>query len=155
MKHTEQLAKHVHDMYFGGNWTDVNIRDTLADVKWQEATTQIKDLNSIATLTYHIHYYLREVLKVLEGQPLTAKDKFSFEHPLISSETDWQQFLQTPYTTADNFAKSIARMDDGLLHTTFLDEKYGSYYGNLLGIIEHSHYHLGQLVLIKKLIRQS
>ena len=32
------------------------------------------------------------------------------------------------------------------------DPKYGSWYRNIHGIIEHAHYHLGQIVLLKKLI---
>jgi len=30
----EQIAKHFRDVYFGGNWTAVNLKDTLADVSW-------------------------------------------------------------------------------------------------------------------------
>ena len=41
-----------------------------------------------------------------------------------------------------------------VLWETFADEKYGHYYRNLHGIIEHTHYHLGQIVLIKKLLQQ-
>jgi len=35
----------------------------------------------------------------------------------------------------------------------FTDEKYGTYQRNLIGILEHSYYHLGQIVLIKKLLK--
>jgi hypothetical protein len=38
------------------------------------------------------------------------------------------------------------------LWETFTDEKYGTYYSNLQGIIEHIHYHLGQIVVIKKIL---
>ena len=34
-------------------------------------------------------------------------------------------------------------------------EKYGTYYRNFHGLIEHAHYHLGQIVLIKKLVAAS
>jgi len=41
-------------------------------------------------------------------------------------------------------------------YTAFFDqEKYGSYYRNLQGIVEHHHYHLGQIVLLKKWIQTS
>jgi len=33
-----------------------------------------------------------------------------------------------------------------------MEEKYGNYYRNFHGIIEHCHYHLGQIVLIKKML---
>ncbi len=48
----------------------------------------------------------------------------------------------------------LAPLPDAILTTAFYDEKYGSYYRNLQGTIEHSHYHLGQLVLVKKILRQ-
>ena len=36
----------------------------------------------------------------------------------------------------------------------FVQEKYGTYYRNLHGLIEHTHYHLGQIVITKKMILQ-
>ncbi len=47
----------------------------------------------------------------------------------------------------------IAQLPEGKLWEDFADKKYGSYYRNLQGIIEHTHYHLGQIVLIKKMLR--
>jgi len=43
-------------------------------------------------------------------------------------------------------------LPESRLQETFADEKYGNYYRNLHGLIEHTHYHLGQIVLIKKLL---
>jgi hypothetical protein len=37
----------------------------------------------------------------------------------------------------------------------FWDEKYGNYYTNVQAVIEHCHYHLGQVVLIKKIIAEA
>jgi len=46
-------------------------------------------------------------------------------------------------------------MPENQLWTPFTEEKYGSYFRNLIGMIEHSHYHLGQIVLCKRLLTQS
>jgi hypothetical protein len=86
----KQIAKHFRDVHFGGNWTAVNLKDTLVDVTWQQATTKIHDLNTIATLVFHMNYYVYPVLKVLQGEPLVASDKFSFDLPAITSEDEWQ-----------------------------------------------------------------
>jgi hypothetical protein len=45
-------------------------------------------------------------------------------------------------------------LPESKLAETFSDEKYGNYYRNIHGIIEHTHYHLGQIVLIKKILSQ-
>jgi uncharacterized damage-inducible protein DinB len=155
MNVSEQLAKHLREVHFGGNWTSVNLKETLADVNWQQATTPVYSFNTIATLVYHMNYYISAVLKVLQGVPLESKDKLSFTHPPIESQDDWQKLLDKTWVEAEAFAALIEKLPESKLWETFLIEKYGSYYRNLQGIIEHAHYHLGQIVLIKKLLLQT
>ena len=45
-------------------------------------------------------------------------------------------------------------MDEALLFLVFVKPEYGNYYRNLHGLIEHTHYHLGQVALIKKLLNE-
>lgn len=150
-----QIASHLKAVYFGGNWTAVNYKDTLAGVTWQQATTKVFSFNTIAILVYHTNYYIGAVSKVLQGGPLDAKDKFSFELPPIQSQADWETLLNKTWTDAENFASLIEQFPESKLNENFLDGKYGTYFRNLQGIIEHLHYHLGQIVLIKKIILQA
>jgi hypothetical protein len=149
-----QLARHFREIHFGGNWTSSNLKDNLADLTWQQATTQVYTLNTIAALVFHMNYYIDAVLKVLQGEPLNAHDKYSFDHPPILSQEDWNGLLDKSWRDAENFACLIEQLPEHKLWETFLDEKYGNYYRNIHGIIEHSHYHLGQIVLIKKILMQ-
>ena len=154
MNLTAQIAKHFRDVHFGGNWTSVDLKKTLADVDWQQATTKVYSFNTIAILVFHINYYISAVAKVLQGEPLTAHDKYSFDLPPIQSQEDWEKLLNKMWTDAENFANLIEQLSETKLGQIFSDEKYGTYYRNLHGIIEHTHYHLGQIVLIKKIILQ-
>jgi len=153
MQITSQIASHFRAVHFGGNWTSVNLRDTLNGVDWQQATTKHDSLNSIALLVFHMNYYVAAVTEVLEGRPLNAHDKFSFEMPAIDSEADWQNLVLKTFKDAEHFAGLIEKLPDEKLGEVFSDAKYGKYYRSLHGIIEHCHYHLGQIVLIKKLLR--
>lgn len=153
MNTPEQLAKHLRDVHFGGNWTTVNLRDTLSDVTWEEATARAGTLNRIVALAFHINYYVDTVLKVLEGGPLDAHDRFSFDHEHLRSSEDWQRFQEKMWSDAERLAVLIARLPDSLLRTDFTDRKYGNHLRNILGLIEHTHYHLGQIVVIKKMLR--
>lgn len=150
----EQLAKHFREVYFGGNWTGVNWKDTLKDVTWQQATTKVDSLNTIAALVYHINYYIGAALMVLHGEPLNAHDKYSFDLPPILSQEDWENLLNKTQADAETFANLVEQLPESKLWETFADEKYGNYYRNISGIIEHTHYHLGQIVVIKKMILQ-
>lgn len=152
MNLTAQIAKNFREVHFGGNWTSVNLKESLADVNWQQATIKLHSLNTIAALVFHINYYVSAVLKVLNGEPLDAKDKYSFDHPPIRSSEDWEKLLNKTWTDGENFATGIEQLPETKLWETFTDEKYGNYYRNINGIIEHTHYHLGQIVLIKKIL---
>lgn len=124
----------------------------MADVTWQQAVTKVYSFNTIAALVYHINYYTSAVLKVLQGEPLTASDKYCFDLPPIHSQQDWQNLLNKTFTDAEALAKLIEQLPEPKLWENLAEEKYGNYYRNLHGIIEHTHYHLGQIVLIKKII---
>jgi len=127
----------------------------LAGVTWQQATTQVYSFNTIATLVYHTNYYVSAVLKVLQGEPLDAHDKYSFDLPPIQSREDWETLLNKTWADAENFAVLVEQLPESRLWEDFLGKKYGNYYRNLHGIIEHTHYHLGQIVLIKKILLQA
>ena len=154
MKLAEQIANHFRHVHFGGNWTSVNLKETLADVSCQEAAAKVYSFNTIATLVYHSNYYVSAVTKVLQGEPLNAKDVYSFDHPPIQSPEDWDKLLNKTWSDAETFASLIEKLPEAKLGETFTDGKYGNYYRNITGIIEHTHYHLGQIVLIKKILRE-
>ncbi len=155
MSLTKQMAKHFRDIHFGGNWTSSNLKDTVADVSWQQAVTKVHSFNPIATLVYHVNYYVSVVLKVLQGEPLNASDKFSFDCPPIESDEDWKKLLDKVWTEAESFASLVETLPETKLWEDFSDEKYGNYYRNIHGIIEHTHYHLGQIVLVKKILMEA
>ncbi len=146
------LAKHFREIHFGPNWTSSNLKEQLADVSWQQATTQVYSFNTIAKLVYHIHYFVQAAMEVLEGRPLDAHDKYSFDVPPIRSQNDWSALLNKVWADAERFSDLVEALPEHQLWETFSDEKYGNYYRNIQGIIEHCHYHLGQIALIKKMV---
>jgi hypothetical protein len=148
-----QIAKHVREVHFGGNWTCSNLKDQLADVTWQEAVTNVCDLNTIAALTFHVNYYVDAALQVLQGKPLLAKDAYSYSHLPIESANDWQKLMDKAWSDAETFVKLIEQLPEEKLWEDFTDPKYGLYYRNLHGIVEHMHYHLGQIAVIKKILK--
>lgn len=154
MNLSTQLAKHLRDVHFGGNWTTSNLKTHVSDVTWQQATTQVHSFNTIATLVYHTGYYVEVLLDVLNGKPINAKDEYSFKHPPIKSQEDWDTLLEKVWANAETAAHMVEQLPDNILSENFTDAKYGTYYRNISGIIEHLHYHLGQIVLIKKLVME-
>lgn len=154
MQTIRHIVKHLREFYLGGNWTASSLTAQLNDITWQEATLKRYDFHTIAELVYHMNYYVEATLKVLQGQPLDAHDDFSFDCPQINSADDWNYLTTKIFTDAKAFSDLIEKLPEKTLWQDIADPKYGDYYRNIQGILEHNHYHLGQIVLLKKLIRE-
>jgi hypothetical protein len=152
MSLSQQIAKHFREVHFGGNWTVSNVKDNLKGISWQQATQKVHSFNTIATLVFHTNYFVKALIMVLEEKPLDAHDKFSFDHPPINSKEDWDKLVNDILADAEKAAVLIGQLPEKKLFEDFSDKKYGNYYRNIHGIIEHTHYHLGQIALIKKLV---
>lgn len=150
-----QLSQHLYQVHFGGNWTWSNLKDNLADVTWEQAIKKVGDFNTIATLTFHINYFVEVVNNVLEGNPLKGDDKLSFDHPPIQSKEDWDKLVNKVLADGEKMTALIEKFPEEKLWENIGPAKYGNYFRNLLGVIEHTHYHLGQIAILKKMVQKS
>lgn len=155
MKNTSEIANRFRETILNGTWiANTNYKDQLENLDWKIAVTPVKSLNTISLLAQHIHYYINGINNVFKGGPLDIKDKFSFDFPPINSQQEWQDFLAKFWNATEEFASFVEQMPDENLDQVFIDEKYGTYKRNIDAMIEHSYYHLGQIVLIKKLLTE-
>lgn len=152
MNQTKHLEKHFKSVFFGGNWSDVNIKDTIEDITLTQAKTKVKDCNTIAALVFHINYYVEGILPVFDGGDLEIKDTFSYNAPNFETEKQWSDFKNKVLKNAEELYQKIEKLEEDTVFKSFVDKKYGTYYSNIHGIIEHTHYHLGQIVILKKLL---
>jgi len=156
MKSTNEIANRFREVILNGTWiANTNFKHQLADLNWEIATKKVNSLNTIAVLAQHIHYYINGIKNVFKGGSLDIKDKFSFDFAPIQSQNQWDEFLNRFWNDAEEFSSLIEQMPEEKLKEVFVDEKYGTYQRNIDAMIEHSYYHLGQIVLIKKKIINS
>ncbi|MGB1204474.1 MAG: DUF1572 domain-containing protein [Chitinophagales bacterium] len=153
MKAIISLTNRLKEVLTEGKWvTGTNFKEQIIDMDWKDAATSIDGLNSVAQLTFHIHYYIAGVSQVFEGGPLDIRDKYSFAAPPITSEKDWLDLVNQFCLDAEKFIQLVEEMPDEKLSEFFFDEKYGTYQRNINLMIEHCYYHLGQVLIIKKLV---
>ena len=156
MTPSAQLANRFREVILNGRWVaNTNFKAQLSGVSWEQATRKVGSLNTIAALTFHIHYYIAGILKVFEGGALDIRDKYSFDMPPIQSQQDWDKLRDSLWRDAERFADLVEQMPEARLQAVFVDEKYGAYQRNIDGMIEHSYYHLGQISLIRKLVLEN
>jgi hypothetical protein len=153
MKATHKLANRLEEVVLNGTWiANTNYKDQLENLDWEIATTKKISLNTISMLAQHVHYYINGIKNVLEGGCLEISDQFSFDFRPIESQNQWNLFLTKFWNDTENLTDLIKEIPKEKLNQDFVDKKYGTYKRNINGMIEHCYYHLGQIVLIKKIV---
>jgi len=145
------LANRLREVILNGTWiANTNYKNQLEEVPLKQASEKIGELNSLFALTFHIHYYIKGILEVFEGKPLSIKDRFSFDVPVLHHEEDWIALKESLWLDTELLAQKIENFPENSWNQTFCEDIYGSYQRNIDGLIEHAYYHLGQAVIIKK-----
>ncbi len=152
MENNVSLAKRFSDVILHNSWVANNsYKNQLTDLPLEVVLLKYQSLHSIAALAQHVHYYIAGLLNVFNGGNLDIKDIYSFDFAPIDTLEQWHSFLAVFWTDASAFSRKLQEMDEDTLNSIFVKKEYGTYHFNINTLIEHSYYHLGQIVLIKKL----
>lgn len=141
--------------YEKGAWFGDTYLEKLADVTEKEAFTQpAKGVHSIAELINHVVYWRSPLLKALRGESdyqasVDNPDNWPSVEKLKSK--GWKKILKE----FDQSQTELVELLKGAKPTFFRGEySPGNQWDYVTeGIIQHDIYHLGQLGLVKKMLR--
>ncbi|MGI8950970.1 MAG: DinB family protein [Chitinophagaceae bacterium] len=151
MKISQLIAQHVEEVV-DGNWTDIFLKDVLKDISYKEAIGVPTGItNSIAMLVHHILYYNEIVEQRLKNLNPAFNNANGFNVD-INNEEDWQQLKQKCINSFKELANTVRQFPDEKLEE-INPRGNSTFYKMLHGVVEHAHYHLGQIVLLKKIIK--
>jgi len=152
MNITDAIASHITECFEGENWTGVNISGTLKEVTWQQAQQQTPaSQNTIASLLHHLYYWNGIMLQRINGINPPVPEANGFDVDELKNENDWNELKEKTHQSFLQLANAVNNFPEEKLFETSPTGK-SSYYKNFQGIVEHAHYHLGQIVIIKKLV---
>ena len=155
MQLNDYISRHILEVHNGGNWTEVNIRDTLRDISFAEATRKTSaSANTIASLVYHLNFYNEILTQRMEGTHPVINEANGFDMPVLRNDSDWEQLKENNLRSATRLAEVVRQLPEESL---FVASAPGQpiRYKALHGIAEHAHYHLGQILVIRNLLRNS
>ncbi len=153
MNFTNLIAQHLLDVQNGDNWTEINIELALADVSFEEANQHADgSANTIAMLLHHISFWNRSVAQRAVGIVPHVGEDNGFDTPLLSSKEEWEELQKDNIRSAEQLATAIINFEESKLTLPILPD-HATAYKNFQGSVEHAHYHLGQMVLLKKIIK--
>ncbi|RYE26867.1 MAG: DinB family protein [Sphingobacteriaceae bacterium] len=146
------IAQHVIDVHEGGNWTEVDITSTLEDVTLQQAGLLTPGSpNTIAALLHHLTYWNRVMVRRINGTEVIVPEANGYDVPVLKIEQDWERLKEDNLCSARELASAIKAFNEQGLPEPILPG-YPSAYKSLQGSVEHIHYHLGQMVILKNLV---
>ena len=125
MTRNKIIASRLREVLLNGHWlANTNIKEQIQSINWQQATQKIDNLNTIAALTFHLNYYLAGLINAFENGKLEISDKYSYDLPPITSETEWNKLVSEFIANSDKFAKIVEQMDETDFDKPFINEKY-------------------------------
>lgn len=152
MKETKRIKKLFEDLYNGIPWIDVTIMDTLKNISAEQAAKKVTSgRNSIWQIVNHMIAWRENVLLRVQGNEVTAPNNNYFTQLEIISETEWQKALERLANSQDQWIRFLENFDESQFDRIYASNKM-SYYEHIHGILQHDAYHLGQIVLLSKLV---
>jgi len=137
-----QLTRAVH----GPAWHGPSLRAALAGVSARQAALRpIPAAHSIWEIAAHAAAWIRIVRLRLEGRgPKSVPKAVNFPTPRRGTAAEWQGVRARLRDETARLARTVRALDDEQLP-----------YLAVHGIVQHTTYHAGQIVLLKKAIKGS
>lgn len=152
MKETQRISKLFEDLYDGSPWIDVTLLGTLKNISAEKAAAKIApDRNSIWQILNHIVSWRDNVLKRVQGEVIISPADNYFTPVADTSEKAWQQALKQLEDTELRWIDFLKKFDESQFERIYPVNEM-TFYEHIQGILQHDAYHLGQIVLLSKLL---
>ncbi|WP_173966353.1 DinB family protein [Flavobacterium collinsii] len=152
MSESKRISNLYQSIYNGNPWLEVNMINTLHNVSAAQAYKKVNpNLNTIWEIINHLIQWRRNILKRVQGETIITPDHNYFVPVLDSSEAAWEQSLQNLEKSQELWNAFFEDFDDNDLSKIYTNNGH-TYYEHIHGIIQHDVYHLGQIVILKKLL---
>ena len=153
MKESQRIIKLFEKGYDGSPWIDVNLVDTLHSISAEQALKKITPAsNSIWEITNHIISWRNNVLQRVKGKELKTPPHNYFTPVKKGTQTDWELTLQQLDATQNDWIQFLKTIQEETFEEIYLPNQM-TYYEHIQGILQHDVYHLGQIVMLTRLLK--
>lgn len=153
MKETDRIRLLYTDLFEGDPWLDVNIISTLEAIDATLAARRVAEgRNTIWEIVNHLTSWRKNILERIRGNFIPAPEH-NFILPVEDvSEEAWQAAIEELKATQAEWIQALEGFKDEDLERTENHKNRTPFYYYVHGILQHDAYHLGQIVLLKKLL---
>ena len=145
---TKRIADQLHSLYYGPSWLGPSVAAVVGGIDDQQASKHpISSAHSVLELTMHITAWLR-----IARERLSAVDRrdASDEENWPAATVAWEKAKQDLKQEVDELERAILSFSEDRLNEMAPAGEPQSYYSLLHGVIQHTAYHAGQMVVLGK-----
>ena len=140
--------------FAGPAWHGPSIKKVLADLEASQMLNATSNSHNIAELIEHMTAWRNYAIKKLEGdESYEVSDEENFPPVKENTLVCWQSILGRLKASQTRLVELLESISDDKLLETVPGRKY-DFYILLHGIVQHDLYHLGQIILLKKLSKE-
>jgi uncharacterized damage-inducible protein DinB len=157
MTECARIAEQFRRMIEGGAWHGPSIAEALQRLTAEQAARRpVASAHTIYELVHHVGAWIEEVTRRLEGRAAREPDDGDFPSPDRTVNTaEWEAVQRRLTERASALLAVMERFDDSRLNEVLRDDREPplaptSYYATLHGLIEHTAYHTGQMLLLRR-----
>lgn len=144
----------MHALADGSPWYGKSVKDALESVDHHLSTKRINNQHNIAELVYHINQWKKFAFEKIAGDiDIEIKLNSDKDWRKIDSLTaaEWAHLVSYYFEITENLIGAVQSIKKDWLDQKVPHRKYN--YSDLIsGIIEHDIYHLGQIIIIAKIL---
>ncbi len=137
-------------------WFGNSIVESLRDVTPKMAEMRINpNTHSIAEIAYHMTTWRIFVVRKLQGDAefdIKTKDK-DWKKFQVVDDFEWEAIQMELSLSQEELVTEIQKIADDTFLEKYVPSRDYSYYTLIHGVIQHDIYHVGQIGLIKKILK--
>ena len=153
MKENKRLKKLLKDHFNGDPWMDVQILGSLKGLSAKNAARNIYGLNSVWQIVYHMTCWRETLLQRAEGKRIPSPEDNYFVPLEDTSAAAWTAAVKRLKDSQKALLDYLSSGETGDMDEIPAGGEY-TRYELLQSVLQHDAYHLGQIVLIRKMLEQ-
>jgi len=152
MNETGRIADQLKRAFYGEAWHGPSVREALEAVTAGMALQRpLPDAHTIWELVHHIAAWADIARRRIERENVKVTEEVDWPPVADTSETGWTESLKRLEIAESELKKTALQIPESRLEEPGV-EGGSLVYILLHGVVQHSLYHAGQIVLLKKAI---
>jgi uncharacterized damage-inducible protein DinB len=151
MSEIECIVDLLQSGYNGSPWHGPSLVQNLTDLTAAQATAKpIPNAHCIWEIVQHVTAWVNETINVLDGnQYATLAGEQDWPPISATDDAGWQAALEILDSSMVALIAAVGELQDDALWNNLPGMEFNMYW-LLMGVVQHSAYHAGQVGLIRK-----